>query len=327
MVAARTDVQPTAKDAVLLKGLDLNLLLALDVLLQEKSVTRASDRLFRSQPTMSGILARLREYFGDELLVRVGRGIELTPFAEGLIEPLKTFLAAANAVAGARPEQPLETLEQVFTLILSDYAAEVLLPPLLDRVDAVAPLVRIRLKNVIDDVQHALDSGSADFLLYPKGLIATSGGSPYRGEKVLEDEWVCIGDATRYAGIDALDMQSYSTLPLVTVRYDNGDLLMVCERPFEEQGIRRNIRAFVPYFSLLPRAVEGSRRIAVMHRRGAAAAAQRYGIKMLATPLVIPRLELELCWHVRHDTSRPHMWLRSLIHEVCASIESGQEES
>ena len=116
-----------------LRSIDLNLLVSLDALLNESSVSRAADRMRVGQPAMSATLARLRALFDNPLLVRVGRELRLTPFAEALREPLAEVLAGIEAVVNAGVAFDPATSSRTFTVMASDYVALVLLRPLMER--------------------------------------------------------------------------------------------------------------------------------------------------------------------------------------------------
>ncbi len=306
------------------KGLDLNLLVVLDVLLEEKSVTRTARRIYRSQPAVSAMLSRVREYFGDELLIRDGRHIALTPFAASIVGPLKVFLQSASAVAELRPDDTLAELRQVFTISMSDFVASVLLPPLLKHLAIVAPLVKIRTRVSNSSVPKMLDSGDTDFAIFPSSAVPTEFEGLYRRETLLVDEWVCIGDAQTFEDKDALTVEEFSQQPMVGIRFE-GDVVPVSERPFEELGIRRNMRAFVPYFSLLPHLVENSDLIAIVHKRSLGHRLDRYHIKPLRLPIEIPPLKLELIWNPRIESSRSYMWMRTVIHDICSALDDDSE--
>ena len=132
-------------------GLDLNLLVALDALFAEKSVSRAGERLHLSQSATSGALARLREAFHDPLLVQVGRRMTLTPLAEGLVEPVRDFLMQAEAILNNSPAfDPLNSTRK-FRLLMSDYAQTVVMTEALPRLQNLAPGVTIEIVPIVGD--------------------------------------------------------------------------------------------------------------------------------------------------------------------------------
>src|SRR5690349_1363268 len=136
----------------------MNLLVSLDALLQERSVTRAAARMGLGQPTVSAALARLRRHFGDELLTRVGNRYELTPLAARLVDRTQTAVAGIERVFSAAPDfEPAATTRE-FTLLVSDYATTVLGPPLAAAFARTAPEARLRLcPHRPEDVAGAAD--------------------------------------------------------------------------------------------------------------------------------------------------------------------------
>src|SRR5260370_7621762 len=122
-----------------LKSFDLNLLRSLDALLSERSVTRAADRVCVSQPTMSGSLQRLREYFEDQLLIRVGREMELTPLARSMAASVRDLLQSIQSTLDIKPSFAPATARRTFSTSMSDYAATTLLPPPLARLATYGP--------------------------------------------------------------------------------------------------------------------------------------------------------------------------------------------
>lgn len=157
--------------ALPLGGTDLNLLVALKALLEEGNVTKAGAKIGKSQPAMSTALARLRRHYKDELLVRVGRDYELTPFAKTLVPSVRrTMNAVEAALAAGRAFDP-RVSEHVFRLTATDYAITVLGEPLLKRVSELAPRVRLELDAIPLDM-HESERGlmHCDALIGPLGF-------------------------------------------------------------------------------------------------------------------------------------------------------------
>src|SRR5208283_4001972 len=138
---------------------DLNLLIALDTLLREKNITRAAEKVFVSQPAMSAALHRLRDYFGDPLLIRVGREMELSPRGQSLVEPVREALLLIQATLGTQPSFTAATTQREFTLIMSEEAVPDLLPALLERVSSEAPGIRINIELVTQSALSRLEYG------------------------------------------------------------------------------------------------------------------------------------------------------------------------
>ena len=140
-------------------GLDLNLLVMLDVLLEEKNITRTGERIHLSQSATSGALSRLRYYFKDELQVQVGNRMVLTPLAEDLIKPIKDLLMQASLVAHKTSDFDPATSTRRFKIELSDYVATLLMPTVIRRVYQQAPSVQIELLGLTDAPNEFLERG------------------------------------------------------------------------------------------------------------------------------------------------------------------------
>jgi LysR family nod box-dependent transcriptional activator len=152
------------------KGLDLNLLVALDVLLQERSITRAGERLGLSQPATSGALARLRDYFNDPLLVPVGRQMMLTPLAHSLVEPVSQVLQQVQATVATRARFDPAKSDRRFSIMASDYVFTVFFPAVLQRVEREAPGVTLQLRQLSPNWHEELNRGDIDFVIIPESF-------------------------------------------------------------------------------------------------------------------------------------------------------------
>jgi DNA-binding transcriptional LysR family regulator len=147
--------------------LDLNLLVVLNALLTERSISRAAEKVHLSQPATSNALARLRDYFGDELLVSAGRQLILTPRAEALIEPVREVLMRIDSTIAAQPQFDPATETRHFTLLASDFTMTVLIPQLLASLYRDAPGIRIHIRAMTENREEVLEQGKADFLICP----------------------------------------------------------------------------------------------------------------------------------------------------------------
>src|SRR5215471_6463855 len=167
--------------------LDLNLLVALEALLDEAHVTRAAQRVSISQPAMSDALHRLRQLFGDELLVRVGREYQLTPLALELREPLHDLMQMAEEIVQRRESFSPERDSRLFTVVTSEYSAYVLVQPLLQRLASEAPGVSVRLQRPTRGEPEKITS-DVNLGLWPSPAAADLG---LPSEILFHDRWVC----------------------------------------------------------------------------------------------------------------------------------------
>src|ERR1700712_1457264 len=172
-----------------LANLDLNLLVSLDALLDQRSVTRAGQQLGLSQPALSASLARLRRHFGDELLARSGNEYRLTPLAAQLKPRVRLALDGVERVFAAQPDfDPLESTRE-FSIQLSDYAAAVIGSAIAEELASAAPAARLRLThNTPDAVDHAEQTLlTTDLLVLPHGFI-----TELPRADLMRDRWVMV---------------------------------------------------------------------------------------------------------------------------------------
>ena len=198
--------------AATLARVDLNLMLALDALLRERSVTRAAQALGLSQPALSSSLAKLRRYFRDDLLIRVGNNYELTPMAVFLAERTSDAMAAAGKVFGTQENFDPVTSDREFTLYLSDYAISVLSAPLSRLTRAQAPGVRIRIlqqsHRLIEEATEILRD--SDGILLPHGFISDA-----RSIDLFTDRFVCLVATENDTVGDSIELDQLARMPMV----------------------------------------------------------------------------------------------------------------
>jgi LysR family nod box-dependent transcriptional activator len=296
-------------------GLDLNLLVALDALFAEKSVSRAGERLHLSQSATSGALARLREAFHDPLLVQVGRTMTLTPLAEGLIEPVRAFLLQAETIVNKSPAFDPTTSERKFRVMMSDYVQTVVMTEALPRLQNLAPRITLELLvNVVGDA-GPLERGEIDLAIMPTRYLAP--GHPT--EPLFDDEFVCLTWSGNTRIKRSLPLETYLSLGHVVVRFGRDRQLPSFDEWFVEHfGHRRRIEVVTTAFNLVPQLLVGTSRIATLHRRLATFYQRSLPLKLVAPPLEIPRLEESMQWHKSRDHDPATVWLRSVLKSAVA---------
>lgn len=294
-----------------LAGIDLNLLTSLDVLLDEKNVTRAARRLGKSQPAVSHNLRRLRELLGDPLLVRTPRGMQATPRAAELIPAVRATLEAAEAVLQAAPRFDPARAERSFVLAMVDQAAFQLLPPLVARLAAAAPQIALRLRPPPGDLTAALADGEIEL------AIGVFGDAPagMKTEPLWEETFACVvrrgGPATR----GPFDLERYLARPhlLVAPRGRPGS---VVDDLLARDHLRRRIAVVVPHFLVAPAIVATSDLVWTAPAGLAHALAAGYPLAIRPPPLAIPSFSIAMRWHLRLDRDPGLAWLRAMLREV-----------
>ena len=291
--------------------LDLNLLTALKALLAEKNVTRAGEAVHVTQSAMSGILARLRDYFGDPLIVQVGRKMELTSLAESLVEPVNDVLLRIDATIATRPEfNPLSSRRH-FSVVASDYSISVLLLDVLRRVHRDAPGMSLEFRNPSESAAAELEAGEVDFIVNPE-----SQHSPVQsGTVIFEDSYVIVVDAGNTEVGDSIEIEQYLALRHVAFKSGKHGLPQFETWIANRYGDERHVEVVAHSFYLLPQLVIGTSRVATMHTRLAKQLAANLAIRLVKPAFEIPRLIEVLQWHKYRDLDPGSMWLRDAILE------------
>ena len=307
------------------KHLDLNLFIGLQVLLEEQSITRAARRLHLSQSAVSGILARLREHFKDELLVMFGKSMVLTPFGASLAEPVGELLDQIRNTAERRPAvQPTEARRR-FKLIASDYMTAVLLGEVSRQVHRLAPGISFETVDPSAGCMELFERGETDLLITIKDYCIK--GLPT--SILLDEHYTCIVCMDNSVVGDALSLEQYLSMGHVTSQFGT-DFRDSYEHAFiKALGYQRNIEMAASNFNSLPYFVMGTNRIATVHSRLARILTRYYPVRELALPVPIPPIQVCMQWHEFMDHDPLHLWLRKLIAKVAlervAALPDGQE--
>ncbi len=297
------------KRAMRFHGLDLNLLVALDALLTHQNVTRAAEQLNLSQSALSGALARLREHFNDELVVPIGRRMEPTPLARSLAAPLHEILLKTKALVTSTPTFDPQTSNRRISIIASDYSTEIFVLDLLADIAREAPGIKLTLEEHTSEAFERFNRGEINLRIIPKCFAFE--GHPH--EQLFDEKYVCVAWKGNKAIGDMLTVEQYQNLQHV-IRYSRGALQTTFDQQFLDQsGISRNVSVVVPAFTLVPRAVIGTERIATVHARLAERCARSLPIRILAPPIAFPTLMEVLEWHYHEEDDPCLVWFRKMI--------------
>ena len=294
------------------KGLDLNLLVVLDALLTEKNTTRAGQRIYLSQPATSGALSRLREFFGDPLLIQSGQKMVLTPLAEGLIQPVKALLAEAEAIINVNSAFHPETSTRTFRLSLSDYVATVLMTRAVERMKQVAPGVRIEITLLQDGIPEALERGDLDFLIVPSEFMSTM----HPAKDLFQDSYKVVAWSGNEAIGDSISLEQYLLSSHVITRVGRDRHQAFDEIYLNRAGHERRVEVVVPTFSLLSSFVIGTNLIATMHARLARYYSHYLPLKVLPMPIEMPPFIAKVQWHRYHDHDPGTKWFMGILKEA-----------
>lgn len=301
-----------------LNSLDLNLIRVFDALMQERSVTRAGERVGLSQPAVSSALSRLRYALNDQLFIRRGNEMLATPRAEELAELARSALNSIERMVHSRSTFDPLTLERTFTLLGSDFFSLMLMPHLAVKLAESAPRVAVRLlDSARGDVTRLLQDDAVDMalerpvevpdwissiLLFPSAFVI-----------------IAAADNPDLAGVaegEPVPLDSFCALPHA-LRSIDGSMSGMVDDALEATGRHRQVVLALPHFQAVALAVARGRMIAAVPSQFAEMARSDLALKIYRPPFDVPVPDIKLYWHSRHDSEVGHQWMR---HQVLAAV-------
>jgi DNA-binding transcriptional LysR family regulator len=302
--------EPTSLDS--LRRFDLNLLLAFDILIAERNVTAAARRMGIGQPAMSNALSRLRDMFGDPLLVRSPSGLQPTGRALDLIVPVSRILAELRQEVFSIHAFDPATDARTFRIGLSDQVEAAIMQDVLETVRRDAPGVRIVARSVEMRfgaellATSAIDLAIGYFPEMDAGLEAAT---------LYHETFVCLFDAQACGVAPPLSLDDYVALPHILVSL-RGEPFGHVDELLQETGRRREVVYTTPHFLAVPFLLRGFRAVAALPRRLAENCADAAGLAMCPVPLPSPGYDVRMAWHRRTSTDPAQSWLRAIVEKV-----------
>jgi DNA-binding transcriptional LysR family regulator len=297
---------------------DLNLLVTLDVLLTEGSVTRAAKRLRLSPSAMSRALARLREATGDPLLVRAGRALVPSPRAVELRQLVGQLVQDGERILSPEAGLDLKRLVRTFTLRTSEGLVENFGPELIERVSKEAPGVRLHFLQKSDKDSAPLRDGTVDL---ETGVVGSSTGPELRVQALFRDHFVGVVRKGHELSKGVMTPARYAAARHVAFSR-RGLQRGPVDEALELLGWKRNIVAIVGGFSAAVALAKASDLVATVPERHTGVLLA--GTHRFVVPVPIPEITISLLWHPRLDADQAHRWLRKCVREVCGQPASGQ---
>lgn len=288
------------------RDVDLNLLRVFDAVLRERNVTATASTLGLTQPAVSNALARLRKLFGDALFVRTANGMDATPFARELAEPVRQALALLESALAHGPGFDPASAGRAFRFYMSDLGQIEFLPPLIERVQQRAPGVRLEAVALdVEDIAAALAAGALDLAV---GFLPAL-GPPVERRTLFRDPYVCLMRADH--PIKRLTRKRFLEASHALVSYRGGH--RVIEEALERAGLARRIALRVPHFTVVPMVLERTDLLLTLPARVARVFERRGRLKSLPPPLPIPAAEVAVHWHERFEADPGNRWLREQV--------------
>ncbi|AWI81397.1 MAG: LysR family transcriptional regulator [Betaproteobacteria bacterium HGW-Betaproteobacteria-13] len=300
-----------------MSALDVRLLAVFDEIYKTRSVTRAADGLGLGQPAVSIALAKLRDHFADPLFVRTSQGMEPTPLADELRDPVRETLDALERVTGYRSEFDPASSTRCFRICMTDISQLVLLPRLLVRLRGVAPAIQIEIAPLSADTSRLLESGEADLAL---GFVPQLEAGFYQ-QALFRQDYVCMVSADHPRIGSALTLAEFEAEDHAVVT-SSGTGHLILDREIIRQGITRRVALRIPSFLGVAFVIEHTDLLVTIPRRLGEVLEGRGDFRVLPVPFPLPDYAVKQHWHERYHHDPGNRWLRSMISDLLSDAGS-----
>ena len=291
-----------------LQSFDLNLLVVLDTLLAERSVSNAARRLSLSQSAVSAALNRLRAALDDPILVRDGMKMVPTPRAEQLANSVKEILAGVESVLTSPAVFDPSVIKRKFRLATKDYGAFLLVPVLMQRIGVVAPGVDIEIWDTGQDVERSLSSGNVDIAVTDAWELRHC----KRTEVLFRETFTCLVQQHHPRIHNELTIERYTQEQhaLISAR---GIVTGNVDVALKKQGLERYVRLTLPHILSAPAVIASTDLIVTMATRIARRFADEHSLKTFLPPIELKGFDIAMAWHPRFDNDSALQWLQNEI--------------
>lgn len=296
------------------RDIDLNLLVVFQEVLRERQISLAAKRLRLTQSAVSNALARLRRALGDELFVRTSLGMQPTPFAERLAEPIAAALANVSLALNPRAAFDAATSTRQFTLAMSDVGEVYFMPALIERCGALAPHVGITsVRAGAVALKDEMEAGRVDLAI---GAFEGMSGAWYQ-RRLFRQSYVSMFRAGHPLGQGVPTLKRFLAARHLFVASQDSPYERI-NALLEKAGVAGAVRHRVPHFTAVPYIVGGSDLVVTVPRKLAERAAAPFRLEYVKPPLRLPSLQTNVFWHRRYNQDEGSQWLRQLIVELFA---------
>ena len=290
---------------------DLNLLVSLQTLVEERSISRAARRMFLSQPAMSRMLDRLQDLFKDDLLVRTAKGYEPTHRASRLYAELEELLPKIETILRGEEYNPAEATDS-FRIAATDHGAFVLVPPIAEALAREAPGIQIEISAWDEDVVRKLHTNALDLAFW-----VDQAPPKLRSEHLFQDEFACLLRVGHPASKRPLTLPRYLAQKHLAVSVIGRQQGLV-DRALNRHGKERNVQMHVPYYSSFGEIVERTELVATLSKRLAKRLSAISNTVLVPAPKEFEKFTYIQIWHPRHDSDPAHTWFRELAKKTAA---------
>ena len=297
-----------------LQDLDLNLLVVFNQLLVERRVSKVAENLGLTQPAVSNSLARLRKLLGDELFLRTPSGMEPTPFAEQLAEPVTYALGMIHGALNQRSSFDPKASTRAFTIGMTDIGEVYFLPVLVNSLRQQAPGVTVStVRNTAVNLKDEMEAGKVDLAI---GLLPQLKAGFFQ-RRLFRQRYVCLfrqGHRLDKKKLSLAEFSGAEHLVVVSPGTGHGKVDELMER----SGIERNVRLTVPHYVAIGHILQATDLVATVPERLAQRMAQPFGLTYTAHPAKLPDMAINVFWHAKFHRAPDSQWLRTLVFDTFA---------
>ena len=296
-----------------LRNVDLNLMRTIQPLLEERHISRAAKRAFLSQPAMSRALNRLRETFGDPLLVRSNGAYERTPRGQRVLREIESIMRRLDAIVHDKEFSPAQSRER-FRVAMTDHGSSILLPKLLARLRKDAPHSELIVSAVGPDTFNEVVAGRIDL-----NLCSEEVPPALENEIIFNLDFVCLVGSRQRIANHRLTLKQYLQLPHAMILTGDGHQAMV-DRPLAALGLKRRVALRIPFFIPAVLAIAQTDLVLTVPRTLAKITAPMARLRVIEAPREIKPFPYFMNWHTRLTNEPAHVWLRDRVRIAAKSI-------
>jgi len=294
------------------RNIDLNLLVVFNEIFQERQISSVAKRLNLSQPAVSNALARLRKTFDDQLFVRTKDGMQPTPCAEQLAEPIRLALNGLMQAMNVQEDFDATRSSRHFTIALTDVAELYFMPILIKQLTKSAPNIRISTQRTDDiDLMSELGSGKIDVAI---GAFDAVSEALYQ-RRLFNQNYVVMMRAKHPLANEPITLKKLLAAEHLMVASHESPYDRINQR-LEKAGVLKRVKFSVPQFTAVPYIISNSDLLVTVPQKLADSAAKPFKLHYQTTPLRLPDLQTNIFWHRRFHQDQGNQWLRNLIVEI-----------
>ncbi|MFZ6843116.1 LysR family transcriptional regulator [Undibacterium sp. RuTC16W] len=296
------------------KDIDLNLLVVFQEVFQDKQISSVAKKLGLSQPAVSNALARLRRTFDDELFVRTAQGMQATPFAESLAEPIANALGSVSRALNQHDSFDPASSKRQFTIAMTDVGEVYFMPALVESCRQHAPSLQISTVRASSiDLKTEMEAGRVDLAI---GAFETVSGALYQ-RRLFQQQYVCMLRNEHPLAKEKIELKDFIAARHLIVAsqespYDKINQLL------DKAGVIASAQFRVPHFVAVPYIVSTTDLLVTVPQKLAERAASPFNLRYIKSPLRLPALQTNMFWHRRYNQDEGNQWLRHFIAEQFA---------